>query len=212
MCNPVIDIDFIQGVVSRVTPTRVEIVASADDVDDDLIEAWGEAGGPMLRLDMLASEATHRKMMEALEALERCRDGPALRLVDLLFGRVTRPPPVLTPEARNAKAVSADLNEQQRAAVALGLATDDVALIHGPPGPSAARIGQLTPVRLMFSPLVCPHLHASSRRLTTVTSVPPSGTGKTTVVVELILQAVARGMRLLVCAPSNVAVDNIVGA
>lgn len=38
-----------------------------------------------------------------------------------------------------------------------------------------------------------------------------SGTGKTTAVVELILQCAARGQRLLVCAPSNVAVDNIVG-
>lgn len=37
----------------------------------------------------------------------------------------------------------------------------------------------------------------------------PPGTGKTTAVTELILQAVSRGQRVLVCAPSNVAVDNI---
>ena len=38
----------------------------------------------------------------------------------------------------------------------------------------------------------------------------PPGTGKTTTVVELICQAVARGESVLACAPSNTAVDNIV--
>ncbi len=37
----------------------------------------------------------------------------------------------------------------------------------------------------------------------------PPGTGKTTAVVELIRQAVARGERILACAPSNIAVDNL---
>ena len=37
----------------------------------------------------------------------------------------------------------------------------------------------------------------------------PPGTGKTTTVVELILQAVARGERVLACGPSNTAVDNL---
>ncbi|XP_020040567.1 DNA-binding protein SMUBP-2 isoform X1 [Castor canadensis] len=38
----------------------------------------------------------------------------------------------------------------------------------------------------------------------------PPGTGKTTTVVEIILQAVGRGLKVLCCAPSNVAVDNLV--
>lgn len=38
----------------------------------------------------------------------------------------------------------------------------------------------------------------------------PPGTGKTTAVVELIRQSCARGEHVLACAPSNVAVDNLV--
>ncbi|XP_008844548.2 DNA-binding protein SMUBP-2 isoform X2 [Nannospalax galili] len=38
----------------------------------------------------------------------------------------------------------------------------------------------------------------------------PPGTGKTTTVVEIILQEVKRGSKVLCCAPSNTAVDNLV--
>jgi len=37
----------------------------------------------------------------------------------------------------------------------------------------------------------------------------PPGTGKTTTVVELICQAIAQGQKVLACAPSNTAVDNL---
>ena len=37
----------------------------------------------------------------------------------------------------------------------------------------------------------------------------PPGTGKTTTVVELIRQSVAKGLKVLACAPSNTGVDNL---
>ncbi|XP_061165035.1 DNA-binding protein SMUBP-2-like [Saccostrea echinata] len=38
----------------------------------------------------------------------------------------------------------------------------------------------------------------------------PPGTGKTTTVIEIIIQAVKQGNKILACAPSNIAVDNLV--
>ena len=61
-----------------------------------------------------------------------------------------------------------NLNESQIDAIEFCLQSNELALIHGPPG-----------------------------------------TGKTTTVVELILQAVLLGKKILVVAPSNIAVDNI---
>ncbi|XP_024430147.2 DNA-binding protein SMUBP-2 isoform X1 [Desmodus rotundus] len=54
-------------------------------------------------------------------------------------------------------------------------------------------------------------LFALSQRELAIIHGPP-GTGKTTTVVEIILQAVERGLKVLCCAPSNVAVDNLVEA
>lgn len=61
-----------------------------------------------------------------------------------------------------------NLNQSQIEAIEFCLQSNELALIHGPPG-----------------------------------------TGKTTTVVELILQAVELGKKILVVAPSNIAVDNI---
>ena len=60
-----------------------------------------------------------------------------------------------------------------------------------------------------YGPMIC----YSYGPLTCTSPTPPLlglGTGKTTAVVELIRQEVARGSRVLACAASNIAVDNLV--
>ncbi|CAM9164154.1 unnamed protein product, partial [Scytosiphon promiscuus] len=155
----------ILGVVGKVTELAVEVIS--DDADDA-----GSLRGP-LRLDVVASEATHKKLMLGLDALEKYPGGgPAERVINVLFG--LEPPSAAGAAASGTGTEDAlptalrSLNDSQREAVAFALSTRDVALIHGPPG-----------------------------------------TGKTTTVVALVKEAVARGWRCLVCAPSNVAVDGI---
>src|SRR5262249_43508025 len=63
--------------------------------------------------------------------------------------------------------------------------------------PSQLNLPHLDALRLALSAQDLPLIHR------------PPGTGKTTTVAELIRQAVARGDKVLACAPSNLAVDNL---
>ncbi|MBC7855782.1 MAG: AAA family ATPase, partial [Pirellulaceae bacterium] len=119
---------------------------------------------PTYRLVLASDEIGRQRQRAALQDAKRAERGRLAQLRDVLLG--DRPPrfadaELLTP-------LNDSLNDSQMSAVRLGLAAQDVAIIHGPPG-----------------------------------------TGKTTTVVELIRQAVRRGERVLACAPSNTAVDNL---
>lgn len=52
------------------------------------------------------------------------------------------------------------------------------------------------------------HLALSQPRLAIIHG--PPGTGKSTTIIEVIRQLVSKGLKVLACAPSNVAVDNLV--
>lgn len=115
-------------------------------------------------VDLLGSDATHRRMKKALGEAAKASAGWKARMRDVLLG-------VTPPESGKAGQVhyfDPELNRWQREAVRRALAAGDASIVHGPPG-----------------------------------------TGKTTVLVEIIRQAVARGERVLAGAPSNIAVDNI---
>jgi hypothetical protein len=166
----------VEGIVTRTTDNSIEVITDEDPAVAEKVLT------STLRMDMRASEASHKKLMQGLDALAKFREGDvASAVVGCLFG--DRTPSLLQRQQRRSAAEEGSsplrghgwqrkfglhLNESQTRAVEAALSTDDVAVIHGPPG-----------------------------------------TGKTTATVALVAAAVKQGWRVLVAAPSNVAVDNV---
>jgi ATP-dependent RNA/DNA helicase IGHMBP2 len=119
----------------------------------------------LCQLDMLGSDATYKRMRQAIGVVRRSEKPDLSRLRDIFLG--DRKPSYATAPALQLH--NTRLNEFQVEAVRRCIGADDVALVHGPPG-----------------------------------------TGKTTVLVEVIIQSVKAGQRVLASAPSNIAVDNMV--
>lgn len=117
------------------------------------------------QLDLLGSDATYKRMRQALGLVRRSEKPQLTRLREIFLGNK----PAEAGDTLPFNLFNSRLNEFQVKAVERCLAAGDVALIHGPPG-----------------------------------------TGKTTVLIEIILQTVKRGGRVLASAPSNIAVDNMV--
>ncbi len=139
-----------QGVVSARRNDSIEVS----------VDEWPE--GDRFRLDLSPDEITRKRQSAALRAVEGARGRTGELRKVLLDEREPRFSDL--PECE----FSASLNASQQEAVRFALASQDLAIIHGPPG-----------------------------------------TGKTTTVVELICQAIDQGHKVLACAPSNTAVDNL---
>ena len=135
------------------------ITVALDDSDDDRPDdtTW--------RLDLSPDEVSRQRQLAALHRTAAAHGDRLAELRDVLLG--TRPA-TLDPRPESEFPAPSPLNENQESAVRFALASQEVAVIHGPPG-----------------------------------------TGKTTTLVELIRRAVADGARVLACAPSNAAVDNL---
>ncbi|XP_075611770.1 DNA-binding protein SMUBP-2 [Balearica regulorum gibbericeps] len=92
-----------------------------------------------------------------------------------------------------------------------GPASDLIDVLFFSSDPSA--LSETTPLKLYNNSLDASQKEAVSfslaQRELAIVHGPP-GTGKTTTLVEIILQAVQQGLKVLCCAPSNVAVDNLV--
>jgi hypothetical protein len=103
------------------------------------VEALSE--NTLARIDKLADEVTHNRLMAALAELESFRHRGAAKLVRLLFrggsseeqpAFDTDPSLTLTSPARAAR----HLNDSQRSAVEAALRARELCMIHGPPGES----------------------------------------------------------------------------
>ena len=76
-----------RGVVCKVTAVALEVVVSSggEDPGGGIIAKDQSSFPPPLRLDMLANDSTHRKMMSALEELEGMQDSSTWPLANILF-------------------------------------------------------------------------------------------------------------------------------
>jgi len=117
------------------------------------------------QLDLLGSDATYKRMRQALNLVRRSERTELVRLRDIFLD--VQKPDIGTPHGFSP--MNPRLNDFQLEAARIGLAAPEVSIIHGPPG-----------------------------------------TGKTTVLVEIIVQSAKAGARVMATAPSNIAVDNMV--
>ncbi|KAF2432764.1 DNA helicase [Tothia fuscella] len=155
----------IEGVVLKVQREGVSVASGKDEVDIPNGKVW---------LVKLANDVTYKRMNQTMSKLQKFTDSELSPFIRVLFGQ-SSPTPI--PKDLNdpslgfdkLKWVNPSLNDSQKEALKLALASREVALIHGPPG-----------------------------------------TGKTHTLIELILQLLQQNLRLLVCGPSNISVDNIV--
>ncbi|KAF7870139.1 uncharacterized protein EAF02_009329 [Botrytis sinoallii] len=133
----------------------------------------------------LANDVTYKRMNGTMGKLGKMQEAEYSNFVRVLFG-LSSPSPVLENlEDTGIEWLDPSLNDSQKHAIKFALASREMALIHGPPGVS---------ILVFFSGI---------RRVI-------SKTGKTHTLIELILQMLKQNLRVLVCGPSNISVDNIV--
>jgi ATP-dependent RNA/DNA helicase IGHMBP2 len=152
--------------------SKQSAVATTSQQEENYNDAFNvNFNGKIVTMVLVGNDTTFKRMEVGLKHLASQHASNALSSgLKVLFG-FEKPDPVpltrylpLSPQF-----TSSNMNQSQLEAISGALSSNQLFLIHGPPG-----------------------------------------TGKTTVLIEYILQAVKIGQRLLVCAPSNVAVDNIV--
>lgn len=194
------------GVVYRVRDAQLEI--ALDETPDD-----GTLDGT-LRLERLANETSHKRLVDAVRDIGRAGETgagvdlarfPGARLVEVLFGS-TKPRFATVRAVFGADGAPAPAREDESDVADSSIATrtslDDAR--------SATVVDPFEPIdRALDRSQKNAVARALAAEDVALIHGPP-GTGKTTAVVEYVLQERLRGRRVLCCAASNVAVDTLV--
>lgn len=106
-----------------VRKTNYSLTAAFDHAPDFVF-------GKGLRMDLYVNDITYRRMKRALLEIEKA-EGRLAELRDIIIGERE---PADAEAAEIAEWYSPDLNDSQKKAVARSLVSEDIHLIHGPPG------------------------------------------------------------------------------
>ncbi|MBK8870544.1 MAG: AAA family ATPase [Elusimicrobia bacterium] len=183
-------VTFVNGDFSRDgTLYSVEDYRVTVALNDDLLE---EPTGKC-RIDLLGSDATYKRMRRALDIALR-EKGRLGELRDILLGN--RPPAL-------GQAIPLPLGED----VPKGQVRDLNVTVPENAAPPSSVSGPFFNERLNEFQRQAVRSALAARDIALVHG--PPGTGKTTVLAEIIRQTVAQGKSVLATAPSNIAVDNM---
>jgi ATP-dependent RNA/DNA helicase IGHMBP2 len=148
------------------------------------------------QLDVLGSEATFKRMKKALAAVQKSEKKDIARLREIFMGAI---PAEFEPSATGLTDTDSDVIPAKA-----GIQKDEESM-----GPGLRRGDGITFFNSRLNDWQREAVLKSLAAKDVALVHGPPGTGKTTVLVEIIRQAVARGQRVLASAPSNIAVDNL---
>lgn len=223
----------VEGVIQSLEPTRneVNLVVDGGSVNQRRLLSKGSfvivdelLAGKILRFVRVPDAVTYERQLAALKKLANVpnsRTGPpAMDIVRALFAQQRCPKDstdASDPASRddsprtdgydNVVGFFADAPEVATPKAARIVSADDLAPLDTRP----VAKGGGGPIPVDFDPAQQLAVRIALTKTAPVVWIQgPPGTGKTGVVIEIIRRAVASGQRVLACAPSNAAVDNLV--
>jgi len=176
-----VSLSFQDSTISKVRGTLYDVDQFEITIALDGIPPTEEPPKGKCQLDVLGSEATYKRMKKAIVSVQQAQKKEVAHLRDVFMGA--------TPATTSFPAATGGESMDPLPATA----GDDAIVWYN----SLLNKFQRDAVVKALAAKEVALIHG------------PPGTGKTTVLVEIVRQAVAKGARVLASAPSNIAVDNM---